>query len=248
MVRVSRLEKRVVQLMPISRFDAGPAARLSSLLMAIVVTIFFGIAAIAQTRSDDTSTPGQPRSEVIADIVKGLKQAEQSIESLVVNHSYVSQHNFTEPGQPPRAEFPIEDNAVSMRRRGTVFWEIERDGRGRMEAKYLKTSSQFDQSQVKKREAYISTFDGHSGQFLTTRSTESGVVVSSDRRRTDRLMLISSSPFDFATHHHGKPISDLLAQPGAKIVGREHWEERPVVVVEALPVTVRDDYIYRQRF
>jgi len=184
----------------------------------------------------------------IGDIIEGLKDNEQAVKSLVVKFQTTSTHNFTKPGSGPLGKNMIEDDAVSTTSSGSVSWEVTREGRVRMAAKYMRVNSRFDGSKKEKQEEYISTFNGSSGQFLSIVRTPAGVVVQRYQRPTENFMATSLTPFDLTIRQLGKPISTLVFENDGKIIGNKEWEKRSVVVVEVSPVVVRDDYLYKQQF
>jgi len=247
MIGVSRLENRLASLTPSPRYSAGRSAQLATFIAASLLATLLGMTALAQS-ADDVPDAEAVRSLTIADIVAGLQQLEQSVESLAASYSHESHHNLVEPGRPLPPEMLIQDDAVAMSRKGTASWEMLYDGRGRMEAEISRTNFRFDGSQVVRKERHLSVFDGNQGSFQTTHLGPNGTVLSVVRQATDRFMRTSSPPFDFATQHLGKPISDLVTQKDGKIVGYEQWEGRPVIVVEVDPVVRREDYIFKQKF
>ncbi len=217
-----------------------------------IVLVFTALAILPlsaeEPQRESTKSVEKITAVSIIDVVEGMKANEQSINTLLVKYQTESTHNFTKPGSGPLGENMIEDDAVSMTRKGSVSWEVMRDGRGRMEAKYTKANSRFDGSKTKKQEEYVSTFNGSSGQFLTIVSTPTDVVVQRSQSPTESFMVTAPTPFDITIQQLGKPNSTLVSENGGKIIGNKEWEKRSVVVVECSPVVVRDDYLYKHQF
>jgi beta-lactamase regulating signal transducer with metallopeptidase domain len=225
---------------------------------AVIVVAICVLPLSAQERQpgQPTTPPAQsvasdsvdPATLTLADVVTGLKAREDAITTLTAHCRVESRHNFTKPGNGPLPDNVIQDDAVAMTRDGNVDWKVSRDGRGRMEATH-KTASVRDDGSTKPRiEECISTFDGAAGKMLSITRSPSGVVTQRRQSSWDSFMKTDTSPYDFTTQHLGKPISALLSVEGCRVIGPETWEDRPVVVVEAPPVTVRENYIYQQRF
>ncbi len=201
-----------------------------------------------EPQGEHSKSDRNAKATSIGDITGGLKGNEQAVNSLVVKFQTTSTYNFTKPGSGPLDKNMIEDDAVSMTRSGSVSWEVMRDGRGRMTAKYMKANVRFDGSKIEKQEEYVSAFNGSSGQFLSIVKTPAGVVVQRNQRPTEKFMATAPTPFDLTTQQFGKLISTLVTENDGKIIGNKEWEKRSVVVVEVSPVVVRDDYLYKQQF
>jgi beta-lactamase regulating signal transducer with metallopeptidase domain len=222
------------------------SARFALLIVAAMVLPLSAQEAPGEKEAEVVPVNEELDTPTLAQAVQGLKAHEGAIKSLVVTCRVESLNNFTKPGAKPSAEFPIEDDAVSMTRDGTISWELTSDGRGRMTANLAKSTIRYDGSKVDKTEEIVSAFDGEKGQFLTVIKTPEGVTTQRHQRPTSTFMKVAGSPLDFTTQHLGKPISSLLS--AGKLIGNEEWEDRPVIVIEAPPVIVRDDYIYKQQF
>jgi len=216
--------------------------RTPGLRAVVLVTLLSGSGVTSQLSADELTPPS------IDDVIASVKATEQAIETLVVSYDCRSNFNFLKPGTKPPQPDVIEDGAVAMTRTADALWEVHRDGRGRMEVLLLKKNIAFDGTKTTRRQSIVSTFNGTSGTFRETGQVAGASEPREHTRNTPSFMRTHVSPFDLTIHHLGKPISQLLIDGDAKFLQMEKWEDRPVVVLQVSPVTVRPDYIYQQRF
>ncbi len=215
-------------------------ARLATSVLAFFLGGLISAAAVAEDVAEAPSS--------VDEIVLRLKAQEEAIETLQATYLCLSKHTILRPGAKHDPRFPIADNLASLIRRSKVTWEATRDGRGRIEAVQQATNVRDDGTSFESRETIVSAFNGATGRMLTTDRQRKGTDMPAIGQATQRFERTHSSPFDMTTHDLGSPVSKLLEEGRATVVAMERWEDRPVVVLEVAPVTVRNDYIYRQRF
>jgi protein involved in polysaccharide export with SLBB domain len=250
------LKERIEHVMNTTR---QPRLRLSVrvLVLCLAALLLPLTVGSVEATSDPQPTDGQATTQdepsnaplaTVEEVIESLQSSEEAVKSLIVKYHCESEMNLVRPGSKPQPEFPIEDDAVSMKRVADVSWEVLADGRGRMNAQIRRTNTRFDGSTNTKHEEFTSAFDGSTAAILTARKQPDGTEISRRVRLSQQFDRSHHSPFDFSTQHLGTPISQLLVERAAVPVQMERWEDRPVVVVEASPFTVRDDYIVRHRF
>ena len=214
---------------------------MSRLLIPLVAIILSaGVVAFADETSEKAPT--------VDEIVASLKAKEEAIETLQVTCLYLGKFNF-DILRPMLVEgVQLLDHATGVKRKADESWEVTRDGCGRMEAVIETiTYSRADGTEIAHNTKVVSTFNGVRGRHVTRRIAADGSEAPGRAQLSRRFTRIHTSPFDMATQHDGTPISTFLTDGQAKLFGMEQWEDRPVVVVELLPVTVREDYIYQHR-
>jgi hypothetical protein len=215
-------------------------ARSTFLPIALAVSLLISSTAWGQATED--------QSAIVEEIIARLESREEAIETLHATMLCIERFNFVKPGtQPPQAQL-IEDDAVALVRKAQVKWEITHDGRGRMEADIQRRNLQLDGTAIEREETIVSTFDGTAGRWLEIKGRLDAPTGRADARTTHRFQCTHDSPFELATEHNRVPLSQLLRDRQATLVENQTWEERPVVVLELPPFTVRDDYILKQRF
>ena len=242
MARTCRLERRLSDLATqvVRNYSFGRWARFAAASLALALS---GVISMVAVGDDTTEKPA-----TVDEIIAALKLKEESLETLQAVYVCQSEFNFVKPGTKGPPEHLIEDDAVSMTRKAEVSWEVIRDGRGRMEAALKRTNVRRDGTKVDRDEKIVSTFNGGTGRWLETRKAANGSSERAVGRATEKFQRTNDSPFDMTTQHLGAPVSKLLVDGKARLVGTEQWEGRPVVILEVSPVTVRQDYIYQQRF
>ena len=219
-------------------------ARLS--LAATTLAFALGLPLSAAATDDDQAA--FPPS--VEEIIRILKAREDAIETLQVTSLCLEEITLLKPGAKHDANFPIADNLASMNRKAEIAWEVTREGAGRMTAKMQCTNTRDDGTTFDSRETILSTCAGAGagGRWLETDRQRDGADLADIGRATQNFQLTHVGPFDFTTRQVGTPISKILADGEAKFIETQRWDERPVVVLEAKPKAIRDDYILRQRF
>jgi hypothetical protein len=240
MARGSRLRARLANLTASGLVDHSSRRHMRTVWAVIVValsslsnTVVLGF----QTAEDVT----------IAEVIAALEEVERSIQGLSGELHLIAKYNFVKPGQNVSPN-TLEDDAASSTAVGDFLFDCRFDGSGTIEADLFRTNMKSDGTEVVRRLKIVSLFDGSRGKCIETLLTENGAEVRTFVRYPTSFMQPNLEPLNLTTLHVRKKISGLLVDGGAKILHTEVVDGRPTVVVEVEPKTVRDDYIYQQRF
>jgi len=193
-------------------------------------------------------SPAAEPTVTIGDIVERLAAADAVIETLRATCLCLDEFNPHLPRSRQHPELPPPDPWSIARRRVLARWELAPKRRGRVESDIESTYLRDDGTTFESSERHVSTFNGSWGQWLQTERVQDGVEQPAVGRTTRELLGAHTSPYDLSTRYHNMPIAKHLVEHGAKIIGAERWEDRPVVVVETEPVAMQEDYILRQQF
>jgi hypothetical protein len=167
----------------------------------------------------------------LSEVRDGVREFEQRISTLsVVSEAEVDNHFCDANGKAPRKGL-IQDDATDLLVRLDSSWLCRSSGRIWQKHTARLTAIQADGSHVDYDENVQANFDGRKGLWneITRRhSGDSSSVRGIDAPRTYGTF----SPLDVTLRYLGKPISQILSQPDAKIVDSATCEGRTVVVVE----------------
>ena len=214
---------------------ASWSSRATWICSATIVTVLLG-PVVQGSGIDGADQPPLPSG---ADIIEGFAAREAAVASLSANCEVEQTNHFRTPSGDPPPKGLIQDDAVLSISELTAQWKVESRGRGWLKSFGVHTSVDTDGEKVTRIFEYLSAFDGQQGKQLEIRVGDGDV--SRQARISDGFMRNSESPLDITTRHLGTPLSRILSQRSATIVRTESWQERPVVVVETSPKTVRQD-------
>ncbi len=161
----------------------------------------------------------------------GISKLEQSISTLSVVSEAEVDSRFCDANGKALRKGLIQDDAAELLTRLDSSWLCRSSGRTWQKHTARLTAIRADGSHVNYDENVQANFDGKHG--LWNRITHRQGGDSSSLRGIDAPRTYgTSSPLDVTLRYLGTPISQILAQPDAKMVDSATCEGRTVVVVE----------------
>jgi hypothetical protein len=211
-------------------FDQNADWRLRRAGAGIVVLL--GAVVLPISLCASAGDPAKPATALtLPEVRDGIRKFEQSISTLcVVSEAEVDNHFSDANGNAPRKGV-IQDDATELLIRLDSSWLCQSSGRIWQKHTARLTAIRADGSHVDYDENVQANFDGKHGIWNQITHRQSGDRAS--HRGIDAPRTYGTfSPLDATLRYQGKPISQILAQPDARIVDSATCEGRTVVVVE----------------
>jgi hypothetical protein len=204
-------------------FRLRMSARIILLLGAVVLPLSW--------RADAGDSAKSATALTLSEVRDGFRKFEEGISTLsVASETEVDSHFRDANGNAPRKGL-IGDDAKDLLNRIDSSWLCRSSGRIWQKHTARLTAIRADGSHVDYEENVQANFDGKHGRWNQVTHRPSGdraFLRGIDAPRTYGTF----SPLDVTLRHVGKPISQILARPDAKIVDSATCEGRTVVVVE----------------
>jgi predicted amidohydrolase len=163
-------------------------------------------------------------------LIAGLEKTEAAIRNLAVTTAYVKLQKFGLPVAEP------------VKLQMTTKFVADSRGRSWYDAVGEQVNVGPKPNEVRLyRGRWQATFDGKVARSLTGDDQGAWHAAGLD----DHPSWHGVHPHEFTTHYFGKPVSQLLREKGAAVVGPAEWDGRPVVLVETVPVVREQAWRYR---